>query len=522
VTAVAIYQNSAQVTRSAEVTLKQGVNEVVFQNIPENLDESTINVSAQGVKARILDAKIKRIFLEKPVSENVTRIKDEIQALEDQASAENSALSVINEERKFLDSIKLFAGNQIPKDLVTKMPTADELKMTDDFIKEKWEDTFARELEIGKKLRDLNRKIEKLRNELGQLESGAGRKEKRVLSIEFDAEKEGTLTVSASYLMYQANWYPEYDARVNYESGKVEITCLGVVRQTGGEDWQGVDITLSTAKPTISGRMPELSSWVLNPVETLKYDKLQSVKVLRKVAASAPLTEIGSAVNDGAITADYAEYSYAQTDEKLTSIEYKIQRKSDIKTDGSMVKLPVFSREFSADFEYYSTPKLSPYAYLVAKVKNEDEQMMPANVRIFFGDTYVGSSRIDAVGKGESIDLYLGIDEGVKVKREKVKEETKDVWFAGIERPTKTVIISYKITAENYKGKSIKLNIFDQVPVAGTNKIAVKMLDINLKPNDENYKDRKGVMRWLLGMQSKDKKEIAFTYQVELPQEMSI
>jgi hypothetical protein len=120
------------------------------------------------------------------------------------------------------------------------------------------------------------------------------------------------------------------------------------------------------------------------------------------------------------------------------------------------------------------------------------------------------------------VELFLGIDEGVKVKREKVRDETKDVLFAGIERRTKVVIQGYKLTVENYKDKAVKVNLFDNIPVAQSNQIVVKLLDSSLKPIDENYMDRQGVMRWEIGLKPGEKKEIEYTFQVEMPQGMEL
>ena len=514
VTQAVVYINSAQITRQAQVNVKQGLNEVVFTNVPEDLNEDTLTVSAKGTaRAKILDAKIKRVFLERPESEQVRKLEDEIRKLEDEASEFNNQQAVLGEEREFLSGIKLYAGQQIPEDLVTKMPEAKELDSLNSFLKEKWQDSYARELEIKVELRQINERLAKLRKELAELRQ-AQRKEKWVISIELDVEKPGSLTASASYLMYQAGWYPEYDARVDYQREKVALACLGIVNQTSGEDWQNIELTLSTAKPTISGKMPELQTWALEPYQP--HEKRMK-RALYKGDFKPMEKESGVPVGIGT-----AEQLFAQTEEKLTSVNYKIARAVNIKTDGTRHRLPVFSQDFQAKYQYSATPKLSPFAYLVAKVTNKREQLLPAGVRIFLDEVYVGSSSIDAIGKGEEFDLYLGIDEAVKIKREKLKEESKEVWIAGIKRKNKVIITTYKTTVENYKDRAIKLNLFGHIPVSQNDRIAVKVLEIDPKPAEEDYEDRKGVMRWELDILPRKERVVAFTYQVEHPCEMNI
>lgn len=516
-----VYINSAQISRQAQASLKEGFNEVIFTNVPENLNEDTLTVSAKGqARAKILDAKIKKIFLEKPQSQRLRKLEEEIRKLEYKITELNNQQAVIREEREFLKSIKLHAARQIPEDLVTKMPETKELDSLYSLLKEKWQDTYIRELEISKEIRKINERLGKLRRELADIRRGE-HKEKRVISIELDVEKAGSLTVSASYLMYQASWYPEYDARVDYEKQKVELICLGIVKQTSGEDWQDIKLTLSTAKPTISGRMPEIASWTLRPYQPHKAAKRRGVQMF------APAMEklesgVGEVAEDKGLVEEEALMLYAQAEEKLTSVNYKITRAVDIKSDGTKHRLPVFEQDFSVKFEYSTTPKLSPFAYLVAEVINERENLLPAKVRIFLDEAYVGLSSIDAKGSGEEFDLYLGIDEGVKVKREKLKEETKEVWIAGIKRRNKVTITTYKTTVENYKSKNIKVNLFDQIPVSQSDQIAVKVLEMKPKPTEQDYEERIGVMRWELDIAPRKEQAVTFTYQVEHPRDMNI
>lgn len=517
VTSVILYLDSAQVTRTASVKVQEGLNEILFTNIPERLNEGTLTVSAKGsAEAKILDAKIKQIFLEEAPAEQARQLEEQIQALKDDITELQNGQRVIAQEQEFLTSIKLFAQQQVPEDLVTKVPDVQQLGAVSDFIKTQWQDTFKRQLVNEQDIRAKNKTLEKLTKELAQLQR-TRRREKQLISVEVDVQKAGELEVSAGYLMSQAAWHPEYDARVDAGRQQVELVCIGVVKQTSGEDWQDVQLTLSTAKPTIAGRMPELESWILRPQPPMEMRKSSMAWGKAKeeyepyYCKSAELDEQKAAAS-----------LYAQTAEKLTSVNYRIARLADIKSDGTQHRLPVFSEIFPAQFRYSATPKLSPFAYLTAKITNQREQLLPAAVRLFLDDVYVGASSIDAVGKGEEFDFYLGIDEGVKVKREKIKEQVKEIWIAGLKRNNKVIVTTFKVTLENYKSKDAKVDLFDHLPVSQSDKIAVKTLEMTLKPAEEDYEDRKGVLRWELDIPPRGKKEIEWTYQVEHPRDIIV
>ncbi|MEI8175408.1 MAG: DUF4139 domain-containing protein [Candidatus Omnitrophota bacterium] len=524
VTKVILYRDAAQVTRHADIEVQEGSVEVIITGIPEIIDADTLTVAANGTaRAKIANAVVKEVFLEKDSSEKFRQLEDAVRATKLQIGAYEDQLAVIAQEREFLKSIQLFSATKVPENLVTKIPNPDELSQTLGFIKDKWQDTCARELDIKEKERQANEKREAQERERDQARH-YGAKERRDISVEFDVEKAGTIALEASYLIHQARWRPQYDARVNYDLKKVDMTCFGMVTQSTGADWNGVDVVLSTAKPMVFGKMPEMQSWVVRPPEPapVLYGKFRSMAMYKHkgmMQAEAPAgakMDLDGEKSEEIINAD------AQVSEEPTSVRYTVARPADIKSGGTEARLPIFAQQFAAQFYYAASPRLSPFAYLATKITNNRELLLAAGVRVFFDGVYVGSSAIGNIGTGEEIELYLGIDEGLKVKREKTKEETKEVWVAGIKRSTKVIIANYKITVENYKTQPVKVNLFDQVPVSGNNQIAVKVLSVEPKPKDENYKDRKGVMLWSLELAAKEKKEILVSFQVECPQEMHI
>ncbi|HDH06591.1 MAG TPA: DUF4140 domain-containing protein [Nitrospirae bacterium] len=58
VTRAIVNTNFARITRQARVNVKEGFHEVVFTNVPENLNENTLTITAKGsARAKILDTK---------------------------------------------------------------------------------------------------------------------------------------------------------------------------------------------------------------------------------------------------------------------------------------------------------------------------------------------------------------------------------------------------------------------------------------------------------------------------------
>ncbi len=514
-----IYSDSALLSREATLNLKKGMQEVIFSDVPEGIDEGTLSVSAEGqARARLLGAKVKRIFLEKEASLEVNRIKEEMQKLEKEIMSLNNEKLVIAQEREFLRSINNFSSAQIPKEIATKMPKAEELGGIYAFLSNKWQETFDKEEALDVQLKDLSNKLDKFRRELAQVEGGA-KKSQLAITIKLDVEEQGSLKINADYLVRQAGWMSEYDARVDYKNEKVELICFGIVRQNTGEDWRDIKLFLSTGKPTISGKMPELESWFLRPYEPpVVYER----RAMKEALDAARMESVagGAMPMAPAEEAKVAAFQYAQMESKITSVSYEVKAPVSLKPDGSEERVPIFSVTLPAKFEYSATPKLSPYVYLSSRVKNETEQLLAGAVRIFLENSYIGSSFISTIAKEEEFDLYLGIDEGVKVKREKLEEKKDEVLVAGIKKNTISVIYKYKLTVENYKSKNIKFNLFDNIPISQNDQIKVKVLEISEKPKEENYKEKTGVAYWEFELAPKQKKEITIRFQVEYPREI--
>lgn len=518
ITEVTVYPDSALISRVANIKLNTGEHKVIFSDIIPEVDQNSLRVSAQGnAEVKLFGAQVKKEFLEEMPSERIKQLEAEIQKLRDEIKQMQNLKSVLLEEKNFLDSVRLFSADQIPKDLVTKMPAAKDLDDTLKFLDTRLRENYAAVMEAELKIRDLNKKLEVLSKELSEV-SGPHKKVKRSIIVDLEALKAGNLDLKVSYLVHGANWQAIYDARANFAESKVELVSYGIIRQTTGEDWQDVDISLSTAKPAIGGRMPYVSPWILRPYQPPRIMENRSGVFRGKMTQQMAFDK-----EEEALAPAEGIERYAAVEEKGIAVVYKLSRKATVKSDGSEHKLPVSSQVLSAKFEYSIYPRAVLNAYLGSKVANAPALQLPAGrVNIFLEGDFVGTSGIDNIGPGEEFDLYLGADENVKVKREQIEKKVDETLIAGIPSPTKRTTLKYKLTVENYKSKKINVKLFEPMPVSEDDRIKVKIDKISLEPNQKDWKDRKGVWLWELELEPKAKKEITYTYIIEHPREMQV
>lgn len=295
---------------------------------------------------------------------------------------------------------------------------AKDLDDTLKFLDTKLRENYSQVLEVDLLIREMKKKMEALERELAQIK-GPAKKIKRTIIVELEVSKAGTLDLNVSYLVRGASWQPIYDARASFEKSEVELVSYGIVRQSTGEDWNDVEIALSTAKPSIGGRMPYVEPWFLRiyqPQRAMKEWRISNNMALtEQYAAFTPVKDKGI----GGV-----EVEYATAEEKGIAVVYKLPRKGTVKADGSEHKLPVSTQTLTAKFQYSTYPRVAPYAYLGSRVTNaKDLQLLAGRVNIFLEGDFVGTSSIDNIGPQEEFDLYLGVDENVKVKRELMEKE---------------------------------------------------------------------------------------------------
>ena len=80
-----------------------------------------------------------------------------------------------------------------------------------------------------------------------------------------------------------------------------------------------------------------------------------------------------------------------------------------------------------AQYEYRAVPKLSSNVYLTARITDWQKlNLVSGEANLFFENTFVGKSIIDAQQTSDTLQMSLGVDRGVVVKREMQKAERSE------------------------------------------------------------------------------------------------
>jgi uncharacterized protein (TIGR02231 family) len=509
ISAVTVYSDRALVTRAAHLNLQPGTYKLYFKGLAQGILTDSVYATGKGnARAKILGIDIERNFLEKPRQEKTKQLTDQIQGLKDEDRVLQDAIAVLASQDEFLKSIRVQMPEDISKNMLIQKP-----KITDWQAILKFLDTNLRKNAQGRlnaqiKRRQLAAKIAALEKELNTLRRREVLEDKSVV-VTAELNRAGELDLELSYVIRGARWYPLYDVRGQMASRQAELTYYGVISQKTGEDWKDVTLTLSTARPALGARRPEPTPWYLI-IYTLP--KMQKMRMEKAGSGFLALDAKEERVYEGNLHAKKVEHFVTNVEERGVSVVFNVKKKESILSDNTPHKTTIAVKELPfSGLEYSSVPRLSSYAYLKAVVTNDtDYPFLAGKVNVFSGTDYIGTSRIDTVAPQEACDLFLGIDEGIKVKRELVSKKTTS---SG--RKESKTIYAYRIEIENYKKEKETITVIDQIPVSQDDRIKVKLLAMSEEPAEEI---EQGIIKWKFDLLPKGKKVITFSFSVEYPQ----
>ncbi|MGB0424262.1 MAG: DUF4139 domain-containing protein, partial [Flavobacteriales bacterium] len=303
--------------------------------------------------------------------------------------------------------------------------------------------------------------------ELNKMNSWRNKNQSQI-TISIDVKKAGKIPVVLSYVVYDASWAPTYDIRTKSTSENVQLSYKGKVRQATGNDWSNVNLTLSSGNPAIGGNPPNLSTWYLRNGGTRgDNDKY------RKANAPAYGYEDMEEVTYAAAEADAG---FIEVSQNLINTEFNITIPYSIPSDNQYVEVENQKFSLPSSYQHFAVPKYNESAYLLASVTDWMQyNLLPGNANIYFSGTFVGTSYIEASAGEDTLELSLGRDPSVVIKREQLKEFCKTTTLGGKKRTTK----AFETTIMNTKQQAVTIKIEDQIPVSQEGNIEVEVEEMS-------------------------------------------
>ncbi len=415
----------------------------------------------------------------------------------------------------------------------TAIMTSDELLKLVEYYNTKIEKAKTSIYNHRQYIGNQNEKIAAIRKRIAALNVPPVNKQKPYgqLTLQVMCKRAAEIPVSLSYYTNNAGWTPLYDIRVNSKTNKVKLVYKASITQTSGIDWKKAKLTLSTGTPNFGVTAPVLTPWFLQLYVPELYRSLQGrapgANVNRNVIQSyendAKLAEVVVASANGQYRTDKTIsevdpstlQQYTTLNEGQLNTNFEIDLPYDIEADGKLHSVTIKDEEVNCILKNYAVPRMDKEAYLLAEVADwQNLDLLPGDANIIMDDTYIGKSVIDPNTTADTLNLSLGKDKRLVVKRSVVKELSSLKTSGGNNKQTFT----YEITVKNNKLTDVNLLLKDQHPLSTIKEVEVKLED----GGEAMVNPETGVLTWKIDLKPGESKKVRFTYSVKYPKDKKI
>lgn len=531
---VTVYADCALVTRRGSIHLDAGEHELRINNLPQFFRDS-LRATGQGPQGmRILNVEITTAFYSRAPEAELQTLQNELEQLQQQRYLLQAKQNALQERRQWLHTLGeqsrdfakgLAQGQMKPQDCADFFSFMANQSLQD----------AQTSLELEKQIRQVQSEIDAKQRELNA-KHGNITIDRLAATITLELPIDGEVTLEISYRVDNASWHPQYDVRVQMNDeqsrGEVELTYIGMVQQATGERWENVTLALSTARPSLAAVLPELKPWYLKaytppPPPPMPYAAPQAASMpsfgtMRAMAQIAPNNQVSDdtlssleAVAPPPVAAEMATTTVERTG---TALVFRVGHGVDIPSDNSSHKTTIARDRLPCEFDYVSAPVLEENAHLRAIITNTtDRVLLKGDASIFLDNEYVGTTEVKMTAPNEQFQIFLGIDDAIKIKHEPI-ERTVDRGNL-LQNDLRRSTYAYLITVHNYAAAPRKIVIQDHLPVPQHERIKVKILQIQPQPVEQT---KLAMLTWKFTLPADGEQKIEYRFIVEHPQGLKV
>ncbi len=201
-----------------------------------------------------------------------------------------------------------------------------------------------------------------------------------------------------------------------------------------------------------------------------------------------------------------------------TALVFRAGRSVDIPSDNSPHKTTIARDDLPCVFDYVSAPGIEEYAHLRATITNTTERvLLNGDASIFLSSEYVGTTQVKMTAPAEKFKIFLGIDDGIKIKRELIERAVDKGNL--LQSDIRRITYAYRITVHNYTAFRRHVVIRDHLPVSQHERIKVKVQSVQPPPTERTKLE---LLVWQFPLPADGEQKIEYRFVVEHPQDVKV
>ncbi|MFK8005706.1 MAG: mucoidy inhibitor MuiA family protein [Saprospiraceae bacterium] len=512
---VRIHLQGAEIIRTDQVTLPKGKHKLIFTGLSPMINQSSIQISTESDDVNILSTTSRINFLKEKKESNpaIVILQDSLILIADKMQNLADEEGAITQEKNLLEKNRQLSGKEKAVDF-------EQLKATAAFYRERFlaiNKDFSKIRKERAKWQKEQRKIQQQLNEFN-----AGRRPTSEIYLALNCDRNVTTTLRVRYIVGNAGWSPIYDLTVKNLNEPINIKYRALAFNDTGIDWNDVKVVLSTADVNQSATLPILNPWFIKEnlpqvyaINQGRFNNIQNSNVYIQEEKKAKDNSNYQYDNQIQLSPSTGNVRFEEIEISELSSDFEIDLPYTIPADRKPYSIIVNEAELPANYGHYSVPKMDKDAFLLGQVVGwEDLDLMPGPMNIYYDKSFIGMAQLDTRSLSDTLNLSLGRDSKVLVKRTKLKELTKKQFMQGKKKMT----TAYRITVKNNRNRAIDFELLDQIPISKLKEIDVDVKDIA----GAKYYENTGKLKWDFKLQPGESKTVEFSFSITYPKDKEI
>ncbi len=507
ITAVTVYPQGAQVTRAVDFAVPAGASEVLITDLPADTEAELIRLQAEGVVLGAFSLRTDRLPpRDDSTDPDVVAAKAAVEAAEAGVRAAQTGVDAISAQVEAAEAQADFLRRVKPEGAAV---TVEGVKALATMIGTEVLTARQAALTAGLAMPAAQKAVEEAQRVLADAQASQQALSQAAadytgLSVAVTADVAGTAHLVMTHYISDASWVPVYDMMLTRHDPKLTIARGALVSQTSGEDWQAVDLTLSTAQPSAQAEpsrvWPELRR-IYDPVE------------MAKAAADA---SSGWEVRAGGVTEPVMEPAVVAAPMiQGDVVVYHYPAKVDVAGGVENLRLALDEINLVPTIVAQAVPRSDQTAFVMAKFVNDSgEILLPGEAFLLREGVLVGETSLGVVAPGAEAEVAFGAIEGLRLKREMPLRAEGD---RGILSSSTQVEEKAVLQVENLTQESWPVRLLDVVPYSEQEELEISYT-ADPAPTEVDVKGQRGVLAWEFEVAPGEKKAVQLDHVIRWPE----
>nr|WP_100764644.1 mucoidy inhibitor MuiA family protein [Leptospira ellisii]PJZ94242.1 hypothetical protein CH379_03620 [Leptospira ellisii] len=511
---VTLYESSAGVLRSGKINLEPGVNELLIRNLPVQLKDESLVASVDLAGSSVVGSST---WIETGAiihNAEALDLQKQIRVVEKEIEGYESKDSNLRNLKKILTDTRLKLADMISRNLFYKKNESESKKWFQSILNNRnaIQAALGSSKEVHRSIKDLHKKLSELKDKLEvilSLSEKSSRMTKVLVSFTGSEKQEAKLNLT--YQTGGVSWRPFYSVRMEGRE-KIDFEYLAEIVQESGEDWNNINLLLSTSSPDVSGRRPRLTSQRLYD-QKKQTDKDGLIAVQNQSAAN----EIGNSVEVESPEAN-VDPNPGKSEESGSGFLFRYSKPVTLPSRKESKKLSLSSFKTEGTFSALYVPNLKRYPLIRGSFKNlSGFPILPGEAAVFRQAGMVGTSNFGYISPGEKAEISFGSENEIRAVYRKESNQTKEGLLSG----TKVIEKSIRVELENFGKESRTLSFQESIPVSGVETVRISV-DPGTTPGYSEVRKDSGILEWKVELPPNRKQEIKLKYKVSFPAEFDL